>query len=122
MPCDSSHMDPTSLEREMSKVYCLLDELSGSEIVPRYWEGYHPKAYGGPSRSDADRAVSMLCEKLSKVADIRQYSLEMQMWWRGHQKADKERLEREIAEKKTEEAKLKALAKLTDYEREILGL
>ena len=46
----------------------------------------------------------------------------MQMWWRDHQKADKARIERELKEARTRAAKAAALAKLTEYEKALLGL
>jgi len=65
--------------------------------------------------------VAELCQKLQNV-DISEYSLEMQMWWRDHQKADKARIERELKEARTRAAKAAALAKLTEYEKALLGL
>lgn len=119
MPCDSSHMNATGKEVALSRVACLLDELDGKPIDKCHWNGYHPKVYSKPV--DADSLVSTLCSRLQDV-DITQHSLEMQIWWRDHQKADKERLEREIEQQASEEAKQAALGKLTPYERRVLGL
>lgn len=65
--------------------------------------------------------VSKLCSKLQK-ADVSAYSLEMQIWWRDHQKADKKRLQAELDEAKSQAERKKALAKLTTYEKQLLGL
>lgn len=65
--------------------------------------------------------MAELCLRL-QVADVTKYSLELQMWWRDHQAADKARLEHEMARKQNEEERAVALAKLTDYERKLLGL
>ena len=120
MACVSDYLAAGTEEIAMSQVACLLDEIDGkNEIDPRHWLGYHPNIYS--KKYDADKLVSELCEKLQK-ADVTKYSLEMQIWWRDHQKADRERLEHEMKRKKTEEEKETALAKLTPYERKLLGL
>lgn len=65
--------------------------------------------------------VAELCAHLQKHGADK-YSLEMQIWWRDHRIADKERVEKEIAEKKLRSEKEAAIAKLTPYERKLLGL
>jgi hypothetical protein len=62
--------------------------------------------------------VSLLCEMLEGL-DVTKFSLEMQMWWRDHQAADKARIKKETALATEKEV---ALAKLTAHERRILGL
>ncbi len=95
MPCDSSYMAANTLEIELSKTLCLLEEISSGkpvDIKSSAWRGYHKNAYGnGNLRERADKAVSTLCHKLRNTDDVTKYSLEMQIWWRDHQKADKER-------------------------------
>ena len=118
MPCNSDYMDASNKEIELSKVACLLDELNGQPINDASWEGYHPKIYN-KDFIDGDKLVKTLCEKLQKV-NVKDYSLEMQMWWRDHQKADKKRLESEITLNKND--RQKALSKLTAYERKLLNL
>ena len=54
--------------------------------------------------------------------DTSKYSLEMQLWWREHQKADKERIEKELKLKQEESDRQKAISKLSAYERRLLGL
>jgi hypothetical protein len=119
MPCNSNYMNATNMEVKLSQVACLLDELEGNPIISSHWNGYHPKVYC--QQVNADKLVSTLCKKLQKV-DISKYSLEMQLWWREHQIADKERIEEEIAKKKTASERQRALAKLNEYERNLLGL
>lgn len=122
MPCDSSHMSATTKETELSKVACLLDELDGKPIVRSYWSGYHPSIYNRPASSErADEMVAELCSRL-QVVDVTTFSLELQMWWRDHQAIDKARIEHEMARQKSDEERQAALAKLTDYERRLLGL
>jgi hypothetical protein len=119
MPCNSDYMEAAKEEIQLSQVACLLDELDGKPINPHHWAGYHPNVYN--RIADGDRLVAELCCRL-QTTDVTKQSLEMQIWWRDHQAADKARLEREIAENKLESDKAKALAKLTAYERKILGL
>jgi len=111
-------MNPSTMEKNISRVACLLDELNGMKYSRQHWEGYHPLVYGKPF--DADTMVSRLCERLQSV-DVTKYSLEMQIWWRDHQAADKKRVEREMQERKTADERETALSKLTPYERKLLG-
>ena len=120
MPCDSSHMKPSTKEIELSRVACLLDELDGRPWDRSEWYGYHPTVYN-KFNIDADKLVSSLCTKLQSV-DVTKYSLEMQMWWRDHQEVDKKRLQQELSLKQKDKDKQAALAKLTDYEKNLLGL
>lgn len=119
MPCDSSHLQATHKEREMSKVACLMDELDGKKFSRDRWEGYHPRVYN--QRVDAVAMVAELCARLQEV-DVTDYSLEMQIWWRDHKEADKKRAAAAISKAKTEKQKRAALKKLTPHERKLLGL
>lgn len=120
MPCDCSHLEATHKEREMSRVACLLDELDGKKKINRdHWNGYHPRVYS--QRVDADAMTAELCARLQGV-DVGDYSLEMQMWWRDHQEADKKRAKDAVEKAKTEKQKKAAIAKLTPHERKLLGL
>lgn len=121
MPCNCDHLKATNFEREISKVYCCLDELNGITVESSWRRGYHPKVYNKSlSRERGNALTAELCERLQSE-DVTKYSLELQMWWRDHQAADKSRLEREIAEARKESEKQEALAKLTPYERKLLG-
>ena len=60
--------------------------------------------------------------------DETEYSLEMQIWWRDHQKADKKRIQQELKKRqqqlKENKEKFdlnKALEKLTPYERRLIN-
>lgn len=95
MPCRCDYMEPNKREVELSRVACLLDELKGEPIRKPFWEGMHPSVYNkGLGQKDADEMVEEICTKLRQV-DVTKYSLEMQIWWRDHQAADKIRLETE---------------------------
>jgi len=91
MPCNADYMNPSTMERNLSQVACLLDELAGKKWTDREWDGYHPSVYNKPiDKALADQMVSTLCAALTNV-DVTTYSLEMQTWWRDHQAADKAR-------------------------------
>lgn len=122
MPCNSDYMNPTRHEKNLSVVYSLLDEVKTGKLRDNYDSGYHPKVYNkGLSKEHLDKKTEELCSKLQNL-DVTKYSLEMQMWWRDHQKADKERVEKFLENKKKLKEKREALKKLTPYERELLGL
>lgn len=122
MPCDCSHLKADSREIELSRIFCVIDNINHMDIEPQWWSGYHPKAYGKRiSHEKADKHIEVACQHLQQ-ADVTQYCLETQMWWRDHQAADKKKIATEIAKQKTDAEKLQALSKLTDYERSLLGL
>ena len=121
MPCNSDHMAANGYERELSQVACLLDELAGQKWEHDWWDGYHPRVYCKANRALGDQMVRDLCAALQS-RDVTRYSLEMQIWWRDHQAADKARRERELAQAKTDAEREAALAKLTPHERKVLGL
>lgn len=132
MPCNCDHLKATRLELEISRVACLLDELDDAAKLgpsleyrhnPKHWDGYHPAVYGRLIPELADRLTARLCDELQQLGDdVKKYSLEMQVWWRDHQDADRKRLATELKALKEAKARSEALAKLTPYERELLGL
>jgi len=121
MPCRSDYMDPTQFEKNLSEVYQLLDELKTGELSENFGNGYDDRVYNkGLSKSHLDKKTAELCSLLKKT-DVTKYSLEMQMWWRDHQKADKERLLAERQKRQDKKEIKEALAKLTEKERKLLG-
>lgn len=122
MPCNGDYLNATQKEIQVSNLFYVRDELNGFPIEPSKWsQGYHPAVYNKPLSDEAINAVMIdVCFRLQQ-RDVSTLSLEAQIWWRDHQRADKERIEREIAEKRTWEEKQAALAKLTLYERQLLG-
>lgn len=122
MPCNADYMNPGNLEKEISKVACILDELDGKINSNRHWEGYHPDVYGACSKQKADRMVAELCARLQEVKDVSSLSLEAQIWWRDHQRADKARIEAELEAQKRKKDRKELIAKLTPYERSLLGV
>lgn len=122
MPCNSSYMDPTNLEKDLSTVYGLLDELKTGKLPENFGDGFDSRVYNQHlTVTDLHFKVKSLCKKLQKT-DVTKFSLEMQMWWRDHQAADKKRVAQELEEIKEAKAKAEAIAKLTPYERKLLGL
>lgn len=124
MPCDSSHMEASLREVLMSQVCCLLDELKTGnpvDVNSAEWRGYHPRIYNKVSTRNDDALVAELCDKLTK-SPIKEFSFEMQIWWRDHQKADRARIAKEKAEAQAKEEREKALAKLTLADRKALGV
>lgn len=94
MPCNSDYLSASEYEIELSRVACLLDEIAGKKKLDRsHWRGYHPRVYNKPfsrgDRGEGDVMVAELCAFLRSAPDITIYSLEMQIWWRDHKKADK---------------------------------
>lgn len=124
MGCRSDYMEPTSFEVENSKVLALLEELKTGKLPEWYSPGGSDKAYGNTTKLGLDLNTEMLCMALQikKASEISKMSLEMQMWWRDHKAADKKRIKEEIDAKKTLKAKEVAIAKLTPFERKLLGL
>jgi hypothetical protein len=115
MPCNSDHLEPSQLEREVSKIAAFLDELQTGYLEKKHLGGNHPRVYNsGVTRTIADEYTARLCRRL-KTVDVKNYSLEMQIWWRDHQAADEKKLE-------IQEQRKAALAKLTPKERKLLNL
>jgi hypothetical protein len=114
-------MEASSLERELSKVACFLDEIAGKQWTRGEMAGYHSRVYGKATRELGDQLVNELCNAL-QGADVSTFSLEMQIWWRDHQAADEERIAKELALATLTFQQEAALAKLTPHERQLLGL
>ncbi len=121
MPCNSDYLNANHMEVAISKVYCLLDELDGNGGPSgSSWYGYHPRVYSKHlTKEQCDSLVAELCGRLQEL-DVTEYSLEMQMWWRDHQRADARRVEKELKEAKDAAAYEAAVAKLTPYELSLI--
>ncbi len=125
MPCDSSYMDSTEREKALTKVVLLLDELDskGAPSPREFNAGYDSRVYTNqPSKETADAWVRELCTRLQEVEDVTIFSLELQVWWRDHQRADKARLAAELEEQQSTADRQVAIAKLSPYERQLLGI
>lgn len=82
MPCNSSHLSPSLHEVESVKVRGFLREV-GLPVT-----GRDDVCYGNVKSLDADMAA--LC-KWCRNHDVSRQSLELQIWWRDHRKADFEK-------------------------------
>jgi len=135
MPCDSSHLRATGTEIRASEIMALKEELKTGKLPEYYGNGYYSEVYGQPNAHNLDDGVRYLCRQLErkKPNEIKGYSLEMQMFWRDHQRADRMRKNEEIKrgkakKEKTEREELnkdeksRVLKKLTPRERKILGI
>lgn len=124
MPCNGDYMNANGLEIQISQVLCLLDELkTGKPVNPESnkWQGYHPLVYNkGLNKEYADKVVAELCDKLKKVRSVKKYSLEMQLWWREHQAADRARKTKEKKQSLENKALSNLLDKLSSREFKLL--
>ena len=82
MPCRSDYMESNDKEKESKKVLDFLSKELDQEV------GEYDSYYGRIKTIDED--VAALCT-ICKVIKTDSMSLELQIWWRDHQKADKER-------------------------------
>ncbi len=113
MPCRSDHMEPTAREQESMRVIGFLKEAS---LLPNS-EDFG--IYGDVE--ELDFHTTMLC-KYCQTYDVTNHSLEMQIWWRDHQVADKRRVEEEINSTKRKTDRDELMNRLTEYERSLLGI
>jgi hypothetical protein len=123
MPCKSDYLDPTPDEIKLSKVLGCLEEIETGKLPENYGTGFGG-AYGNTRNISVDEKTAELCSKLQKLSneEIKEKSLELQMWWRDHQEFDKRRIQEELASIKEESERKEALKKLTPHEINLLGL
>ena len=93
MPCRSEYMEPNAREIELSKLLALRDELDGKGLSDDFGSGYGPAYNSNITQEELDHLTADLCSRLRRT-DVKTYSLEMQMWWRNHQEADRKRVAR----------------------------
>jgi hypothetical protein len=123
VPCTYDEPEPDARQIYLSQALCALDELDGKKFDPAWWRnGCYPRA-GTMSATEANNLVANLCSRLQDIESsfLSNYSLELQMWWRDHQKDDTKRIREEILKHKQDADRRAALAKLTPYERKLLG-
>lgn len=96
MPCRGEYLEATKDEIKASQLCCLIEEtITGVHVNTNSgaWRGYHPEVYNNQlSREWWDAKTALLCAYCTNH-DMLQHSLEMQIWWRNHRKADQEREE-----------------------------
>jgi hypothetical protein len=118
MGCRSDYLEPTARERELGLVLSLLAELDGQQVdhsKATYAFGYENR------RDDLDARTAELCARC-QATDVTRYSLELQIWWRDHQAADRRRQEKEAADGERQRKIAAAKSKLSPEELELLGI
>ena len=111
MPCDSSYLRPRAEELESARVRELLREVNGQPFN----HDEPAEVYGQVAKLDSDTAALCVWCKNHR-SEIQDHSLELQIWWRDHQKRDAEREEEEASERKRNALLKQAKAKLTKEE------
>lgn len=114
MPCDNSYQNPSPREQESARVIRFLQEIGLPHGKPH-------ECYGNVGTLDADtRRLCTWCK--DHRTEIKDHSLEFQIWWRDHQKADVARAEARVQAAKVARIRKQALKKLTLEERKALKL
>ncbi len=99
MPCDSGgYRGPDERQLESSRVIEFLKEITGQLFCHD-----EPNNYGRKAMLDTDTAA--LCD-WCKSHDVSKQSLELQLWWKRHQAYDARREAEEAAEKKAQRKRL----------------
>ena len=111
MGCRSDYLAPTAREIESSRLIKLLKECG--------LYGNDAPYYGETDKVDAH--TKSLCE-FCQVNDVSNYSLELQLWWRDHKIADEKRLKLDASLVKVKKDRDELISKLSEYERNLLGL
>ena len=118
MACRSDYsQEQKHFDDECTRVINFLNELETGYLDPNFMK---KKEYG-LNQAVLDYKTEQLCTRLQSV-DVSKYSLDLQIWWRDHLRADVKRIQDELDLIKTTKEKSIALAKLTPHEREILGI
>ena len=131
MPCKGDYLDPNQTEQNQHLVSQLIVFVDGK--LGRKTDSKIKKAaediYGTGVK--LDDIVPMLCTTLQSLSKKQEndivynardkQSRQLADWWEEHQKADKQRLQKELKKVNEKKAKEIALSKLTPYERELLG-
>ena len=90
------------------------------EVERARLRGFTREAFGSVNpHADSEELTRDLC-KWARTADVSRYSLELQIWWRDHQRWDRAREADDRAAKQSADLRQQALAKLTPAERRAL--
>lgn len=79
-------------------------------------------------KAQADKLARIACKALQTLQDIGKEDFlllkddEVREWWQAHQEADRRAREAEELKQRKKEAKARAMAKLTDEDKILLGL
>jgi hypothetical protein len=148
MPCNSDYMNPTGKEQAISRtakllVYALTalgtkvpadiqrraDNIYGADNA--VYNSDRSQSEKGPRRSD-DAVVALLCKTVAGMTDEQREAIvynahdatsrDLAAWVEEHERADRERIERENADKARKAALRSAKAKLTPDEQRAVGM
>lgn len=125
MPCVSDYQEPNGLEVEHARLNALLKEVKGGKFSKTNFENaFDSKVYNKTTKEIVDTKTAELCGILKKTNKdvISKYSLELQLWWRDHKKADARRKREKKADTNKVRLRKAALAKLSTKEREALNI
>ena len=117
MPCVSDYLQPTSREKESVRVRRFMKEIG--RLTPVGERELPPQIYGVVELLDED--TDTLCQ-WCRTHDVTKMSLELQLWWKRHHKADARRKRGKEKTRRQKRLREQALAKLTREERAALGI
>ena len=113
MPC---YVEPPSRYEEASRwLNLFLDEIG--EKTPRTSVGIY-----GPMRNLSPNQMSQILCAWCKVNDPTTKSLELQIWWRDHQKEDARHEQEARDREERDRLRKRAIEKLSPSERRALGI
>jgi hypothetical protein len=140
MPCNCDYLEPNI---KYSKIHCVIDEfvideLLGKQVPKDWWRGYHPNVYNQTydkyanfhKKSEIDilehmhRIIAKICEdeQLATEDVIATLSFEAQIWWRDYTNELVNNYKEQEEKRKKREVAKRGLEKLSDEEKEALGL
>lgn len=118
MPCRSDYMEPNKREHEANRVKHLLREIETGTLDEDGYDNVYSLGYNASGSLDTETA--QLCGILREKSEeeLKGMSLQMQVWWRKHQRADQKRIEREAkeAEKRQQAATARQRSEAEAYE------
>ena len=116
MPCYTD--PPTDAEIAHARLRELVKEIKGQ----RFDHKDCGPIFGGPGTIQSfTRELCNWC-KLASTQKLSKMSLELQIWWRDHQKDDARHEQQALAAQAREAVRKQALSKLTKAERQVLKL
>ena len=128
MPCNADYMEPNEKEiqsKKMAQHIIWLDQQTQSKTPT--WIVEASKDYYGNVQK-VDQLANDLCERCQNIdQDViyngrDKFARKLADWWDRHQEADKIRIKKELDSANNEIERQKALDKLTDFDKQILGL
>lgn len=134
MPCYTPDESRSDIEqRLMANLLLYLDNLYAVELSPEELKQIEVDAKGAYSSVNCDAYTKLLCEACHKMQEDGRddriiydgknpEARKLADWWDSHKEFDRKRLLKEGAKSKWDELKKEAISKLTEEERNILGL